>query len=98
MNETSTSIPSIDGASDIANELMKLNTNEEKEEHDSVGPLSKPHNKQSGTAQPSLWGAKPQPKNNTGLWGPPRLDDVYEHRRGPMPKRRWTVWEREESL
>ncbi|KAH7083313.1 hypothetical protein BKA63DRAFT_150223 [Paraphoma chrysanthemicola] len=94
---TGTSIPSVDGAADLVNELSKLNTNEEKEAHDSVAPLSKPHNKQS-TTQPSLWGAKPQPKNNAGLWGPPRLDDVYEHRKGPTPKRRWTVWEREESL
>ena len=42
----------------------------------------------------ALWGAKATPKAGNGLWGPPKLDDVYEHRHGP--KRRWTVTEREE--
>jgi hypothetical protein len=89
-------IPALDGASDITNGLLRLNTNEEREVSDSVAPLTKAHNKSSNTSSGGLWGAKAAPKNNVGLWGPPRLDDVYEHGRGP--KRRWTMTERDESL
>jgi hypothetical protein len=91
-------IPAVDGAADITNGLERLNTNEQKEVGDSVAPLSKPRNKNGSSNAPTLWGAKAQTKSNAGLWGPPRLDDVYEHRRGLQPKRRWTVTEREESL
>ncbi|KAF1911129.1 hypothetical protein BDU57DRAFT_552358 [Ampelomyces quisqualis] len=87
-------IPALDGASDITNGLMKLNTNEETEISDSIAPLTKAHHRTSNTSSGVLWGAKAPPKNNVGLWGPPRLDDVYEHGRGP--KRRWTMTEREE--
>jgi hypothetical protein len=91
------SIPAMDGTSEITNGLERLNTNEKKEVGDSVAPLPKAHNRtSSNTSSGGLWGAKAQPKNNAGLWGPPRLDDVYEHR--PGLKRRWTVTEREESL
>jgi hypothetical protein len=97
-NGSVTSTPEVDGASDLTNGLERLNTNEQKEVSDSVAPLSKPHNRNGSTNAPTLWGAKPQAKSNAGLWGPPRLDDVYEHRRGSQPKRRWTVTEREESV
>lgn len=93
------SIPALDGTSEIVNGLTRLNTNEEREVRDSVAPLPKPHVKtgsNSSTGSGGLWGAKAAPKSNTGLWGPPRLDDVYEHGRGP--KRRWTVTEREDTL
>jgi hypothetical protein len=92
-----TSIPDLDGTTDITNGLTRLTTNERKEVSDDVAPLPpKSHNRTSSKSQGGLWGAKVQPKANAGLWGPPRLDDVYEHR--PGPKRRWTVTEREESL
>ncbi|KAF2830708.1 hypothetical protein CC86DRAFT_391564 [Ophiobolus disseminans] len=94
-------IPALDGVSDVTNGLERLNTNEQREVSDSVAPLSKPtksHNRNSSTKAPALWGAKAKATSNAGLWGPPRLDDVYEHRRGPQPKRRWTVTEREESM
>jgi len=91
-------IPAVDGAADIVNGLERLNTNEQREVSDSVAPLSKPRNRNGTSNAPALWGTKVQPKSNAGLWGPPRLDDVYEHRRGPQPKRRWTVTEREESM
>jgi hypothetical protein len=95
--DSSASIPSVDGASEVTNGLMRLNTNEEKEVSDSVAPLPKAHNRgSSSSSSGGLWGAKAPPKSNAGLWGPPRLDDVYEHGRGP--KRRWTVTEREDSL
>jgi hypothetical protein len=93
---TERDIPAVDGAADITDGLMRLNTNEAKEVSDSVAPLPKAHNRTSSNNSGGLWGAKPQPKNNAGLWGPPRLDEVYEHGRGP--KRRWTMTEREESL
>jgi hypothetical protein len=93
---TDRSIPAVDGAADITDGLMRLNTNEAKEVSDSVAPLPKAHNRTSSNNSGGLWGAKPQAKSNAGLWGPPRLDDVYEHGRGP--KRRWTMTEREETL
>ncbi|KAH6048205.1 hypothetical protein HBI54_069700 [Parastagonospora nodorum] len=98
------SISAFDGAADITNGLERLNTNERHEVSDSVAPLAplpktQANGRAGGNASGSgggLWGAKTQPKSTAGLWGPPRLDDVYEHR--PGPKRRWTVTEREESL
>lgn len=101
-NGSNDNIPAVDGTFEVTNDLERLNTNEQKEVDDSVAPLSKlpakPHNRTGSSNAPTLWGAKVQPKSNAGLWGPPRLDDVYEHRRGLQPKRRWTVTEREESL
>jgi hypothetical protein len=94
--DSSASIPALDGASDITNGLVRLNTNERKEVSDSVAPLPKAQNRGGSNSSGGLWGAKAPPKSNAGLWGPPRLDDLYEHR--PGPKRRWTVTEREESL
>lgn len=94
-----TSIPTVDGTSEITNGLERLNTNEQKEVSDSVAPLSNPYQKTTSSNGSGLWGAKAQPKSTAGLWGPPRLDDVYEHKRGPQPKRRWTmVTDREDSL
>jgi hypothetical protein len=95
-NEDNSSIPSVDGAAEVTNSLARLNTNEEKEVSDNVAPLTKPHARTSSNSSTGLWGAKSAVKSNAGLWGPPRLDDVYEHR--PGPKRRWTVTDREESL
>lgn len=91
-------IPAVDGTFEITNGLTRLNTNEQREVDDDVAPLrSSGHNRISSTSSSSgLWGAKPQVKTAHGLWGPPRLDDVYEHGRGP--KRRWTVTEREDSV
>jgi hypothetical protein len=94
---TEPNIPALDGTAEITNGLTRLNTNEQREVSDDVAPLPpKTHNRTSSKPQGGLWGAKMQPKANAGLWGPPRLDDVYEHR--PGPKRRWTVTEREDSL
>jgi hypothetical protein len=91
-------VPAVDGTFEITNGLTRLNTNEQKEVDDDVAPLRpRRHNRVNSTASSSgLWGAKPQPKTAHGLWGPPRLDDVYEHGRGP--KRRWTMTEREDSV
>ncbi|CAO2655957.1 Nn.00g047600.m01.CDS01 [Neocucurbitaria sp. VM-36] len=93
---TTTSIPALDGASEPTNGLSKLDSKEEKETSDNITPLVKAPARTGSTSSSGLWGAKAQPKSGNGLWGPPKLDDVYEHGRGP--KRRWTVTEREESL
>lgn len=96
-NTAEIDISALDGTAEITNSLTRLNTNEQREVSDDVAPLPpKVHNRTSSKPQGGLWGAKTQPKSNAGLWGPPRLDDVYEHR--PGPKRRWTVTEREDSL
>lgn len=53
-----------------------------------------------GSKGGGLWGAPKKQETTNGLWnnssvmwGPPRLDEVYEHGRGP--KRRWTFTENE---
>ncbi|KAF2849964.1 hypothetical protein T440DRAFT_120941 [Plenodomus tracheiphilus IPT5] len=96
-DDVAASIPNVDGAAETANPLTKMDSKEERETSDIVAPLVKAHDRKTSSASSGgLWGAKVQPKAVQGLWGPPRLDDVYEHGRGP--KRRWTVTEREESL
>jgi hypothetical protein len=93
------SAPAVDGTLEVIHNLTKLNTNEEKEVSDNVAPLrTGTHNRMSSNTSTGLWGAKPQTKSVQGLWGPPRLDDVYEHERGAAPKRRWTVTERENAI
>lgn len=72
---------------------------EDAETHDDVAPLP-PKGSNLPRRTPSSSGAGLwTPKNGSvavnKLWGPPRMDDVYEHGRGP--KRRWTVGEREEE-
>lgn len=98
-SSTASSIPNTDGTSD--SKADDANGSEEKEKEDNVAPLRVMSNfsrsaSQSGSRMTSpssgLWTPKTQPTVN-GLWGPPRLDDVYEHGRGS--KRRWTVSERE---
>lgn len=104
VTESEEAIVVLDGTAEITNELERLNTNEQREVNDSVAPLRTNNSSASAaarertgsTSSPGLWGAKPQPKTGHGLWGPPRLDDAYEHPRGP--KRRWTVTSREESV
>lgn len=82
-----------------------VNGSEEHEKHDEVAPLKAPA-KPSGTATTTktdnppapaagLWGGAKTHTPNYGMWGPPRLTDVYEHGRGP--KRRWTMTEREQA-
>jgi hypothetical protein len=97
----SNSIAQMDGASDTSNRLTKLDSKEEREVGDKSTPLISAQTRKqqsvptaSGGGGGGLWGAKAAPKSNNGLWGPPKLDDVYEHSHGP--KRRWTVTEREE--
>ena len=90
-------IPALDGTSEPMKELSRLDSREERETGDDITPLVKTQGRtNSVSSSGGLWGAKAQPKSGNGLWGPPKLDDVYEHGRGP--KRRWTVTEREESL
>lgn len=85
-----------DGASDSTNRLTKLDSKEEREVGDKSTPLvNAATRKQSAVSATGLWGAKAAPKPSHGLWGPPKLDDVYEHRQGP--KRRWTMTEREDD-
>ncbi|KAF1952460.1 hypothetical protein CC80DRAFT_538153 [Byssothecium circinans] len=70
---------------------------EDTEKHDDVAPLRN-MNGAAPRRTPSVGGGLWMPKNQAGangLWGPPRLDEVYEHGRGP--KRRWTVTEREQG-
>lgn len=106
---TATSIPSTDGPADNTSNLARVSTHEEKEKSDAVAPLFSALNwsnstatgkaKASGQAQgqaQGLWGATKSPAGTTKLWGPPRLDDVYEHKSGP--KRRWTVTEANQTL
>jgi len=87
----------VDGGFDSSHDLTRLDSKEEREVGDKSTPLvSAPARKQSATTStPGLWGAKATPKSSNGLWGPPKLDDVYEHTHGP--KRRWTMTEREED-
>lgn len=90
-------VPPLDGAAETPHLLVKMDSKEERETGDRVAPLFTAHDRKSNPASSGgLWSAKSQPKTVQGLWGPPRLDDVYEHGRGP--KRRWTMTEREESL
>lgn len=90
------SIPQVDGAYDATSPLTRLDSKEEREVGDKSTPLvSAATRKQSAVTSTGLWGAKPAPKSSNGLWGPPKLDDVYEHRQGP--KRRWTMTEREDD-
>lgn len=74
-----------------------INGHEDKEHEDDVAPLRK-------TKQPSrstsisgggggLWTPK-GPSTINRLWGPPRLEEVFEHPYD-TPKRRWTVSENE---
>lgn len=86
----------VDGTAEPSNGLTRLDSKEQRETGDTVTPLVSTLGRQGSTSSPGLWGAKPQAKPAQGLWGPPKLDDVYEHGRGP--KRRWTVTEHEGSL
>lgn len=95
-NPQNSTIPSLDGSIDTLDPLARLDSKEESETGDKATPLVKAHGRTSSVSSPGLWGVKAQPKAGNGLWGPPKLDDVYEHGRGP--KRRWTVTEREDSL
>ncbi|KAF1945319.1 hypothetical protein EJ02DRAFT_451621 [Clathrospora elynae] len=92
----STSIPSVDGANDTTGSLTRLDSKEEREVGDKSTPLVTTNARNKSSNSSGLWGATAPPKSNNGLWGPPKLDDVYEHEHGP--KRRWTVTEREDSL
>ncbi|KAF1836117.1 hypothetical protein BDW02DRAFT_494423 [Decorospora gaudefroyi] len=92
-----TSTLAADSTANTGNRLTKLDSKEEREVGDKSTPLvSAQARKQSTTSSPGLWGAKVEKKSSNGLWGPPKLDDVYEHSHGP--KRRWTVTERKDSL
>ncbi|KAL6712167.1 hypothetical protein ACN47E_000044 [Coniothyrium glycines] len=93
---TKPSIPNLDGCAETSNTLTKLDSKEQREAGDTVAPLARPLGRAGSSASPGLWGAKTQPKAAQGLWGPPKLDEVYVHGRGP--KRRWTVTERDEAL
>ncbi|KAF2642644.1 hypothetical protein P280DRAFT_396003 [Massarina eburnea CBS 473.64] len=67
---------------------------EEMEKDDAVAPLRPVNgsgvrrNGSIGGTSGGLWAPKSSGGAN-GLWGPPKLEEVYEHGRGP--KRRWTV-------
>ncbi|KAJ4360670.1 uncharacterized protein N0V89_001236 [Didymosphaeria variabile] len=98
-------IPAVDGAA--SPKMPAVNGNEDAEKHDDVAPLSNPKRAPNapkkaggGGGGGGLWGAPKQQestnglwKNSSVLWGPPKLDEVYEHVAGP--KRRWTMTERE---
>lgn len=89
-----------------SNGLQDAQKHEDAEKHDDVAPLSVPKRAPGAASKPStaaaggLWGAPKKQESGNGLWknssvmwGPPKLDEVYEHRAGP--KRRWTMTERE---
>lgn len=85
---TTSTIPNVDGASSLPD-----SSTTSKEEDDNVAPLkSITATSRKNSVSGGLWAPKPQTTGN-GLWGPPKLDDVYEHGRGP--KRRWTMSERD---
>ncbi|KAJ4295119.1 hypothetical protein N0V90_007129 [Kalmusia sp. IMI 367209] len=100
-----TPIPAVDGSTSPKSgpitgngQVPPVNGNEDNEKHDEVAPLKSPRlpsaaGKTDAPGGGGLWaGAKTQTASY-GLWGPPRLEEVYEHGRGP--KRRWTMTERE---
>jgi hypothetical protein len=72
-----------------------MNGHEHKEEEDNVAPLRKATQVSRSVSKSGggggLWTPKAQSAIN-GLWGPPRLEEVYEHPYD-TPKRRWTVSE-----
>lgn len=88
--------------------INEINGNEDNEKHDGIAPLfvskraatmSKTNGGGTATNTGGLWGAPKKETSINGLWkgssvmwGPPKLDDIYEHGRGP--KRRWTMTER----
>ncbi|KAL5446616.1 hypothetical protein PMIN05_002378 [Paraphaeosphaeria minitans] len=99
-----TSIPNVDGSA--SPKAAAARSHEDAERHDDLAPLSIPKrapraaSKPSGAAAGGLWGAPKKQESGNGLWknssviwGPPKLDEVYEHIAGP--KRRWTMTERE---
>ncbi|KAL1600440.1 hypothetical protein SLS60_006825 [Paraconiothyrium brasiliense] len=98
---STSNIPAVDGAA--SPKMPAVNGNEEAEKHDDVAPLSIPKRAPSAAKKATggrLWGAPKKEestnglwKNSSVLWGPPKLDEVYEHVAGP--KRRWTMTERE---
>lgn len=84
---TASSVPNVDGSSTADCAATS------KEEEDNVAPLKTiAATSRKNSVSGGLWAPKPQTSSN-GLWGPPKLDDVYEHGRGP--KRRWTMSERD---
>ncbi|PSN61007.1 hypothetical protein BS50DRAFT_162302 [Corynespora cassiicola Philippines] len=85
-----TNVPPAEETAPTTNGSSK--THEEKEQHDQVPPLPIGLGRTQSQSARGLWSPQTQAAAN-GLWGPPKMDDVYEHDRGP--KRRWTVTERE---
>ncbi|KAF2020734.1 hypothetical protein BU24DRAFT_361252 [Aaosphaeria arxii CBS 175.79] len=57
-------------------------------ENDHVPPLPKVLSRSQSQSQQGLWIPKAS-KTTNGLWGPPRLEEISEHAKGP--KRRWTM-------
>jgi hypothetical protein len=90
------SIPIPESALETTNGLTKMDSKEEREVGDKFTPLVSAQSRAKTGSSAGLWGAKVAPKTNTGLWGPPKLDDVYEHSHGH--KRRWTVTERGDGM
>jgi hypothetical protein len=92
--DTATRIPNLNGTSSMG---LGINGHEDKEKDDDVAPLRKAKQVSRSTSvnggAGGLWAPKTQSAVH-GLWGPPRLDDVYEHPYD-TPKRRWTVSENE---
>ena len=99
----SSSVPTVDGAA--SPKTPAVTANEDSEKQDDIAPLFVPKkttaaSKTNSGSTGGLWGAPKKESNTNGLWkgssvmwGPPKLDDVYEHGRGP--KRRWTMTERD---
>jgi hypothetical protein len=90
---STSSVSSLDGPSTTAPVGLGISSAEDKEKDDNIAPLRKAGTgarSASGSGGTSgLWTPKPQ-SNAHGLWGPPRLEEVYEHPYD-TPKRRWTV-------
>jgi hypothetical protein len=90
-----TPIPNMGGASSPTSAGLDMNGHEHKEEEDNVAPLRKATQVSRSVSKSGggggLWTPKAQSAIN-GLWGPPRLEEVYEHPYD-TPKRRWTVSE-----
>lgn len=99
-------IPTVDGSA--SPKTPAVTASEDNEKHDDVAPLFVPKKtpavaKANSGGTGGLWGAPKKESSTNGLWkgssvmwGPPKLDDVYEHGRGP--KRRWTMTESDCTL
>lgn len=89
-------VSNVKGVPETTMFMTNMDLKQEQETDDMVAPLLTVHDRKGSLASSGgLWSAKSQHTTIQGLWGPPRLDDMYQH--DPGPKRRWTMTGREEA-